>query len=1178
MKFLRTLLLLTMMIIVGTVFAQEPASVALVGLPEEAALTFNEAHQLWLGEVALTAGDYEYSASLDDGTSVPAVAPLSLASDTTVTVIYNHDTGYLADNVNRIFANVPGNFNSEVGCGDTSFDDPANVGDWAPDCWQTLLEDPDGDGIYTFATTALPAGSYEGKVAVGGSWAENYGEGGAPGGANMGFTVAKDNAMITFNWNSDTKVTTIESEGAPKGNLSELGAYWVSDNKILVPEDAENTFTLHYSEDGSLQVTETGVMGGTAYPLIVTDRLPDEALQKFPHLSQLTRLQIPLEALSNIHELVRGQLVVSVSDAAGNPVTATGVQLAGVIDELYTYDGELGVTFAEDRTPTFRLWAPTAQAVRIQISADPTTLSSVTNEVAARGVDMVRDKFTGTWTHTADAQSYGSYYIYEVDVYVPSEMAVVTNYVTDPYSHSLSTNSTHSQIIDLNDPNLAPAGWEAVQKPALEAFEDIVLYELHVRDFSIRDESVPEAERGTFKAFTHANSAGMQHLTTIADAGVSHLHLLPVFDIATINENKDEQRAPLQHYLEGFPADSDQQQQAIDGLRDEDGFNWGYDPYHYTVPEGSYSTDPNGTTRIVEFREMVQSVNENAGMRLVMDVVYNHTNSSGQSEKSVLDKIVPNYYHRLNSRGKVESSTCCANTATEHNMMHKLMVDSIVTWATQYKVDGFRFDLMGHHMVEDMRAVREALDALTMEEHGVNGAAIYVYGEGWDFGEVQGGQRGANATQTRVGGLGIGTFNDRIRDGARGGNPFGGWQEQGFATGLLTNPNAVADSPAVMENNLTKFADWIRVGLTGNLADYVLVDRKGNMVTGREVDYNGAPVGYTTDPQEVINYVSAHDNETLFDAIQYKVPVEMSTADRARTQMFALDLVMLGQGIPFFHAGSDLLRSKSMDRDSYNSGDWFNGIDWTYQSNNWAIGLPIADKNESNWNIIAPLLANESIAPTPEDIAATRDHFRLMAQVRQTSPLFRLRTAQEVQNRLTFHNTGAEQLPGLIVMSLSDDGDVRIDPNYNKIVILFNGRSEDVTFTVEELAGVEMGLHPLLATSSRDTWLNAQYNAGTFTVPALTTTIFVQVGDANTVLEPEFGMVAAAEELAVEETEDSAETTPTTNVTSEENSSIDTGTLIALITAFAVVLLVPIVILLMIGIVGLWALLQGDDD
>jgi pullulanase len=198
--------------------------------------------------------------------------------------------------------------------------------------------------------------------------------------------------------------------------------------------------------------------------------------------------------------------------------------------------------------------------------------------------------------------------------------------------------------------------------------------------------------------------------------------------------------------LASFPPDSDQQQALIGALRDQDPFNWGYDPFHFTVPEGSYSTDPDGPARIIEFRQMVQALNQ-TGLRVVMDVVYNHTHAAGQDEKSVLDRVVPGYYHRLNERGAVETSTCCANTASEHQMMEKLMIDSLVTWAVEYKVDAFRFDLMGHHMVDNMLNVRAALDALTLEEHGVDGKSIYLYGEGWNFGEVADNARGVNATQ-----------------------------------------------------------------------------------------------------------------------------------------------------------------------------------------------------------------------------------------------------------------------------------------------------------------------------------------------------------------------------------------------------------------------------------------------
>ena len=206
-------------------------------------------------------------------------------------------------------------------------------------------------------------------------------------------------------------------------------------------------------------------------------------------------------------------------------------------------------------------------------------------------------------------------------------------------------------------------------------------------------------------------------------------------------------------------------------------------------------------------------------------------------------------------------------------MMEKLMIDSIVTWATAYKVDGFRFDLMGHHMRSNILNVRAALDALTRETDRVDGKQIYVYGEGWNFGEVAYNQRGINATQLNLPGTGIGTFNDRLRDAVRGGGSFAGLQAQGFINGLYYDPNGTDQgTPKEQRAKLLQYADQIRIGLTGNLRDYWLVDRFGNMVTGAGIDYNGQPTGYTVAPHEIITYIEAHDNETLFDAIQLKAP------------------------------------------------------------------------------------------------------------------------------------------------------------------------------------------------------------------------------------------------------------------------------------------------------------------
>ncbi|MBT8208307.1 MAG: pullulanase-type alpha-1,6-glucosidase, partial [Acidimicrobiia bacterium] len=709
-------------------------------------------------------------------------------------------------------------------------------------------------------------------------------------------------------------------------------------------------------------------------------------------------------------------------------------------------------------------------------------------------VPMTSD--AGTWSATGDATWNGKYYLFEVEVFVTSTGQVEFNMVTDPYSVSLSTNSQRSQIVDLADTSLAPAGWSETAKPALGQFEDVSLYELHVRDFSANDDTVPDELKGTFKAFTLDGTDGMNHLSDLAEAGLSFVHLLPTFDIATINEDKSTWQSPDPAELETYPSDSEQQQAAVEATSELDAFNWGYDPLHYTTPEGSYSTNPDGTTRVVEFREMVQSLND-TGLPVVMDVVYNHTNASGQSDKSILDRIVPGYYHRLDGDGVVATSTCCANTATEHRMMERLMIDSIVTWAKEYKVDGFRFDLMGHHSLANMQAVRSALDSLTMEADGVDGSMIYLYGEGWNFGEVADDARFIQATQLNVGGLGIGTFSDRLRDAVRGGGPFDGGTSritnQGFINGLGYAPNAEALDPVTAEAEALLSADQIRVGLAGNLADYKFEAADGTVKRGAEIDYNGSPAGYTLDPQENIIYVSAHDNETLFDISQYKHPLDVSTADRARAQNVGIAVTALAQGVPFFHAGVDTLRSKSMDRDSFNSGDWFNRIDWTYQDNNWGVGLPVASKNAAEWPVMQPFLADASLAPVPDDIASSVAGLQEMLAIRKSSPLFRLSTADEIQDRVAFHNTGPSQVPGLIVMSISDSVGADIDPNLHEVVVLFNANDESQDFAVPATIGSGFRLHAVQLGSSDDVVKTSSFDSatGTFSVPARTTAVFV---------------------------------------------------------------------------------------
>jgi pullulanase-type alpha-1,6-glucosidase len=442
-----------------------------------------------------------------------------------------------------------------------------------------------------------------------------------------------------------------------KGNLDEQRAYWVDRDTILwaAAEDPKAQYRLHHAPDGGLALTDEAVSGDSL--VLTPGSASDEVKQKFPHLKDLPALKIAAGDLDEVPAILTGQVAVAAS-SAGMRLDATGLQLPGVLDDLFATDGDLGVTWSGN-TPTVALWAPTAKSVTLQRFDDSA-------DTTAAEIAMTRNG--GVWSVVGEPGWAGSQYLVDVEVYVPSTGAVEHNVVTDPYSVALTTNSKRSWFVDLSSKGLEPEGWDKVAKPELMAPEDISLYELHVRDFSASDTTVPAAKRGTFAALALEGTKGSDHLEALAAAGLSHVHLLPAFDIATVDEDRATWQQPDPAELAAMPPDSDKQQEAVSATADKDGFNWGYDPWHYTVPEGSYSTDPEGTARIVEFRSMVKALNGD-GLRVVMDVVYNHTTAAGQDPKSVLDRVVPGYYHRLNDTGEIETSTCCSNTASEHAMM-----------------------------------------------------------------------------------------------------------------------------------------------------------------------------------------------------------------------------------------------------------------------------------------------------------------------------------------------------------------------------------------------------------------------------------------------------------------------------------------------------------------------------
>ncbi|CAM3561941.1 pullulanase-type alpha-1,6-glucosidase [Deinococcus frigens] len=897
-------------------------------------------------------------------------------------------------------------------------------------------------------------------------------------GPDMTLEAAKGSQVWIVSGNAAVNTTKPDTSVRQVGDLMKQQAIMLGRDTVAVKPGFVQPgafLTLHTAPNASLKLTPAGVDGGTTLTLEeVAGGLSAAQKAKVPYLAKYTLLRVRAEDRGKIEAALKGQLAVSSVMPDGTVLDATGVQTAWALDDLYAYSGPLGVTWAGGK-PTVRVWAPTAQDVRIRIGDVRGTADFTW--------PLVRDS-KGVWSATfpAEWKLKGKGYLFEIKVYSPSTGRIETNSVTDPYSVALTLNSTHSVFADLNDAARKPAGWDTLKKPALRSVNDLSFYELHLRDFSAADATVPAAQRGTYLAFTQGGSDGMEHLKALANAGLKAIHLLPTFDIATINEDKGAWKSTGD--LKKFPANSDEQQKAVNAIKDADAYNWGYDPYHYMVPEGSYAVEADERTR--EYRQMVMALNA-SGLRVIQDVVFNHTNAAGQAERSVLDKIVPGYYHRLNVNGGVENSTCCSNTATEHTMMRRLMIDTLVLMAKAYKVDGFRFDLMGHHMVEDMKAARAALDALTVQKDGVDGRKLYLYGEGWDFGEVAGGKRGVNATQINLYGQGVGTFNDRIRDAVRGGNPFGGLQEQGFATGLVGLPNGQKGNTDTAK--LLQLSDLIRVGLTGNLRDYKFTGAAGQTVKGADIKYGDSPAGYAASPQETISYASAHDNQTLFDAVLLKAPQNATGAQRTRMQNLANSIILLGQGLPFSTSGDDILRSKSFDTDSYNSGDWFNVLDWTLKTNGEGRGLPPAEKNADNWNLYRPILGNAALKPSPADIQRAFDSYRDYLRVRYSSDLFRLETAAEVQQNLTFLNTGPKQMPGVIAMKLS--GAVSTGNPYKNIVVVFNGSGKSVTVTDAKLAGLKLSLHPALASSTDSIVKTSKYAGNGVTVPGLTTAVFV---------------------------------------------------------------------------------------
>jgi len=907
----------------------------------------------------------------------------------------------------------------------------------------------------------------------------------------------------------------IQNAEARQG-IEGASAHWISESELIwdAPPEA-SAFRIVFSNKASelewnqvpnstLSFTKSGVWNA-------------EKSRIHKHLAGRTLFDVE-QSREKARNGIRGAVTAVAYDDEQNIISATRVQFAGLLDDLFFYDGDLGPVYESDSI-SLKVWAPTARNVNL-----------ILFDKHKKQMDNIAGNYSeGVWSFEGPLHWDRQFYHFEIEVYHYLTGQIEAFRVTDPYSVSLSTDSEFSQLVNIReDSTLKPSGWDNLKKE-LPRHVDISVYETHMRDFSVYDFTVPERYRGTYRAFTlngvdgRVLSDGMQHLQSLADAGLTHLHLLPVNDIGTVPERASEQveltdpwericdfvnsdllndgceRNGTESIWSVFEQESEMNPvtkniQApysdpgiYEGLGEYDPFNWGYDPFHFNTPEGSYSTNPEGAQRIPEFREMVMSLEE-IGLKTVVDVVYNHTLSSGTSQYSVLDKIVPGYYHRYNAdSGAIETSTCCDNTAAEHKMMEKLIIDSVVFWAKEYKIDGFRFDLMGHHPKYVMENLRNELDQLTLANDGVQGESIYIYGEGWNFGEVADNRIFEQATQFNMDGTGIGNFNDRIRDAIRG--PFYSWsgREQGFANGQYLYPNDEASgSPDEMLERLLSSADRIRVGMAGNLESYPYINRYGEKTDGAN-EY----IGYTKMPQESVNYIDKHDNETLWDNTQTKLPAELNTDQRVRVHLLSTAFINYGQGVVFHQLGTDMLRSKSMDRNSYNSGDWFNRVDYTMETHNWGIGLPPAWDNQNAWSDHSEFMTNPNINVGKEHMELASKIFREQLGIRYSTPLFRLQNADEIHQRVAYHNTGPDQVPGVIVMTVSDGrcAGEDLDSNIDGLIVLFNSHIESQTVALPE---ENMSLHSILAGGADDVVSDVNINGKRVSIPALSSVVLVK--------------------------------------------------------------------------------------
>ena len=592
-----------------------------------------------------------------------------------------------------------------------------------------------------------------------------------------------------------------------------------------------------------------------------------------------------------------------------------------VFNRQYNYYGsDLGVTY-DAQVSFFKVWSPKALKVSLVLYRNgdgENKIEEIPMQKCAKGV----------WKVSVERDLKGVYYTYKVN------NGKVIKEVMDPYAKACGVNGKRGMIINLSETN--PVGWEEQKNISLNNPTEAIIYEVHVRDLSI-DAHGNMKHKGKYLAFTETETTSDEGETTgvnhIKELGVTHVQLLPIYDYLTVDESKD----------------------------DCSEYNWGYDPLNYNIPEGSYSTDPyHGEVRIKELKEAIMSLHNN-GLGVIMDVVYNHT---ANSENSDLNILMPNYYYRTNKDGVFYNGSACGNElASERHMVRKMIMDSVIYWAKEYKLDGFRFDLMGVLDIETMNRIHEELSKINPD--------IILYGEGWAGGTCGLSEKKralkVNTPYLRH----VGVFDDDLRDGVRGDVFVSG------AKGFISGASGMEES--------VKFGIVASTGHT--------------QIDFTKVNYSDAP--YAKLPGQTINYVSAHDNLTLWDKIEASCK-EATKEEKIKMQKLANAIVLTSQGVPFIHAGAEFARTKYGDENSYKSSDEINKLDWKRKS----------------------------------EFKEVFDYYKGLIELRKKHPAFRMTTAAEISRNLSFMEMPVANVVGYTLKNHAGDDE------WEEIVVLFNGNEE----------------------------------------------------------------------------------------------------------------------------------------